>query len=474
MKRPADIRDGSGAAMKTSRRVALGLAVLLAGLGGLCLAASAAGSGQEVGDARRGREIYVSGLDSTGAAIKCTTGANGAESSAAVLKCANCHGADGRGRPEGGAFPSSIRWTELSKPYPVPMPSGRTRPPYSAPLLERAVASGIDPSGAPLGSAMPRYRLSPGAAADLIAYLKELDAAEEPGVGTDRITLGVMLPPERSGSAAGLAIRETLLAAFDEVNRTGGIYGRRLECRFATAPEQGLVGAWESFLAQEKPFAVLGSYLEGVETEVSKLIERERIPFIQSLPSSSRAPAQTGRYLFHLVAGWETQCAALARFAAENGLLAGASSLIVSDDQGGTGSVVSELWHSPKPEAGRRLASSRRTKWPIGRRCSARRRAPPCFGSAVANRWQSCFKRQSGLAFIPRCWHPLRPPDRGCCMRRRDSQVACISAFPPCLATRSRRAGRSFFVSLGAPALQKASSPPASWRSVLPKPSCIS
>src|SRR4029077_14402861 len=106
-------------------------------------------------------------------------------SSAAVLKCVNCHGADGRGRPEAGAFPSSIRWTELSKPYPVPMPSGRKRPPYSAPLLERAVALGIDPSGAPLGPAMPRYRLSPGAAADLVAYLKELDAAEEPGVGTD-------------------------------------------------------------------------------------------------------------------------------------------------------------------------------------------------------------------------------------------------------------------------------------------------
>jgi branched-chain amino acid transport system substrate-binding protein len=190
---------------------------------------------------------------------------------------------------------------------------------------------------------MPRYRLSPGAAADLVAYLKELDAAEEPGVGTDRITLGVMLPPERSGSPAGLAIRETLLAAFDEVNRTGGIYGRRLECRFATAPDQGLVRAWEAFLAQEKPFAVLGSYMEGAETEVSRLIERERIPFIQSLPPSGRAPAQVGRYLFHLVAGWETQCAALARFAAENDLLAGVPSLVLSDDPGGAGPVVERI-----------------------------------------------------------------------------------------------------------------------------------
>lgn len=310
---------------------------------GLCLVSPASAGGKETGDARRGREIYVNGLGAEGAEIKCTTGASGIETSAAVLKCVNCHGADGRGRPEGGVFPSGIRWSELSKPYPVPLPSGRKRPPYTAASLERAVVHGIDPAGASLGAVMPRYRLSPTEAADLVAYLKELDAAAEPGVLADRITLGVMLPPERAGGSAGLAIRETLVAVFQEINKAGGIYGRRIECSFATAPEKELVHAWESFFAREKPFAMLGGYMEGAETEISKLIEREHVPLIQSFSPSGRQPTATNRYLFHLVADWETQCVALACFAAENGLLAGPPSLILSDDAELAGPFVERL-----------------------------------------------------------------------------------------------------------------------------------
>ena len=113
--------------MKTSRRVPRGLALLLATLWGRCLAASVAGSGQEVGDARRGREIYVSGLDAAGAEIKCTTGVKGVESSAAVLKCVNCHGADGRGDAGGATLRIPSRLHTIVHVYAEPAHGGQRR-----------------------------------------------------------------------------------------------------------------------------------------------------------------------------------------------------------------------------------------------------------------------------------------------------------------------------------------------------------
>jgi hypothetical protein len=55
----------------------------------------------------------------------------------------------------------------------------------------------------------------------------------------------------------GRAVRETVTAAFAELNEKGGIYGRRLLCRFAVAPIENGAVAFESFLDREQPFALL-------------------------------------------------------------------------------------------------------------------------------------------------------------------------------------------------------------------------
>jgi hypothetical protein len=76
----------------------------------------AGGETQEPGAAARGKEIYLNGIDYSGAQIKCVTGEQGTEISDAVLKCGSCHEKDGRGKAEGGVFPSNIRWSELTNP----------------------------------------------------------------------------------------------------------------------------------------------------------------------------------------------------------------------------------------------------------------------------------------------------------------------------------------------------------------------
>ena len=52
---------------------------------------------------------------------------------AALLACGNCHGHDGRGRPEGGVVPPDVTWQALSKPYGATDRFGRRRPAYTEP-----------------------------------------------------------------------------------------------------------------------------------------------------------------------------------------------------------------------------------------------------------------------------------------------------------------------------------------------------
>src|SRR5271166_579960 len=85
----------------------------------------------------RGKQIYLYGTGCNGVAIEALAGEGSVIVPAAVLRCVNCHGPDGRGKPEGGVYPSNIRWTELSKPYAIAAGSGRERPPYNESLVIR-------------------------------------------------------------------------------------------------------------------------------------------------------------------------------------------------------------------------------------------------------------------------------------------------------------------------------------------------
>lgn len=325
-----------GFLVRTSR-----LAICLLGFGAI-----AGVEPPESGAAARGKEIYVNGVDVSGAQIKCVTGEQATEVPAATLKCVSCHGKDGRGKPEGGLFPSNIRWSELAKPYSVTMQSGRKRPPYSERLLIRAMTMGLDAHGNRLHPTMPRYRLSHQQAADLVAYLKELDQEQDPGVTDDAIVLGVVLPPESTSAGMNRAVRETLTAAFDALNREGGVYGRKLLCRFASARSENGAAAFESFIEREQPFALLESYIAGDEREIAALIERRRIPLIQPITLSTGFRPRSARHIFYLSSGIEGQCSALIKFAMEREEMAAPRSVLVVHD-GLVEELKEELAKSP-------------------------------------------------------------------------------------------------------------------------------
>src|SRR5688572_29669897 len=56
----------------------------------------------------RGKQIYVHGTSPSGKPILAYLGEDSLEVPGSTMPCANCHGLDGQGKPEGGVAPSNV------------------------------------------------------------------------------------------------------------------------------------------------------------------------------------------------------------------------------------------------------------------------------------------------------------------------------------------------------------------------------
>jgi ABC-type branched-subunit amino acid transport system substrate-binding protein/cytochrome c553 len=270
------------------------------------------------GSSERGRSIYQRGLSASGKGIEALLGSGGVVP-ATALPCINCHGRDGRGKPEGGVTPSNVRWASLTRPYDVVEASGRAHPPYTEHLVGRAVTMGFDAAGRKLDDTMPRYRFSRADLADLLAYLKTLGTEEEPGLDDVEIRIGMVLAATGPLAPGERAARALVGAYFESVNHAGGVYGRLLALRSVEAPEEPLerAAAISAFLDRERPFALAALSLGGPGEGVSALLEERRVPVVGAVsPAPPRVAGTLARYVFHLYSGPTEQGEALARFAA--------------------------------------------------------------------------------------------------------------------------------------------------------------
>jgi ABC-type branched-subunit amino acid transport system substrate-binding protein len=265
--------------------------------------------------AERGRRIYRTGASPSGRPISAQYGEPATVVAASLLVCANCHGDDGLGRPEGGIEPTDIAWGSLTRPYAVTTGEGRRRPPYTEETLRRAITLGFDPGGATLARAMPRYQLAREDLDDLVAYLTTLGTDRDPGVADDAIRIGVLLAAGPLASSVGEPVRQALSAFFERINEQGGIYGRRIELSFADA-EAGL----RPFAAapdREAVFALLSPFAADMEEPLARAAAEARLPVIGPLTLFPRPDAPGGRFVLYLDAGLAGQSRALIRFAAE-------------------------------------------------------------------------------------------------------------------------------------------------------------
>lgn len=164
---------------------------------------------------KRGRELYFRG--GSGTAVV----AGAAEVPASSLPCVNCHGPDRRGVAEGTVVPPDIRWPVLSSPDVT-----RPRPRYDDASLHRAITSGVNPRGDALSPVMPRYRLTPDAFSDLLAYLRR--DAPDPGLTATTITI-----------ATSPLLRPTVAAYLADL---GPIHGRTIQLTPDASSAFALIG----------------------------------------------------------------------------------------------------------------------------------------------------------------------------------------------------------------------------------------
>lgn len=267
---------------------------------------------------KRGKQIYTQGTSASGKEILAYLGESTLEVPGSAMSCANCHGLDGEGKPEGGVIPSNLTWEALTKPYGVTHPSGRKHPPYTERGLELAITRGVDPAGNKIPGVMPRYQMSGADMADLIAYLKRLGKDRDPGISENKIIIGTVVPTKGALYEMGQAIKAVTTAYFDEVNNQGGIYNRRFEFRLVETGDTpaDTRGRVERFLQDEQVFAMTGAFTIGADREIAALMEQREVPLIGPLTLYPQVGFPLNRQVFYLFSGLDGQASALVDFAA--------------------------------------------------------------------------------------------------------------------------------------------------------------
>lgn len=264
-------------------------------------------------DEAAGRRLYQDGLSSSGGEVLALVGAAGTPLPAASLPCAGCHGSDGRGRPEGSVRPPDITWRRLSKPYTQTV-NGRTYPAYDEAALARAIEKGVDPAGNRLDPAMPRFVLSAGDMARLIAYLRGLETRQEPGVSAERLRIGTLLPGAGALAEQSRTVAALLQGMVAMVNQNGGIHGRQLELvvRDPGSAHASAEQALRQLLDDDQVFALLAPLAPQLEGRLDELARG--VPVIG--PLAQFADGDQGRAIFAPLPGLREQMLALASFAA--------------------------------------------------------------------------------------------------------------------------------------------------------------
>jgi ABC-type branched-subunit amino acid transport system substrate-binding protein len=266
---------------------------------------------------KRGKQIYLTGEDKERGEITTLLGSEELEVPSSSFACVSCHGPRGEGTREGGIQPPPLNWETLTRPLTSAL-TRRERGPYDDATLARAISGGVDPNGARLHPAMPRYKMTGAQMADLVAYLKKLGKAAdaEPGITDEKIKVGAALPLTGPLAQVGEDIKATLNASFAEINSRGGIYGRRFELIVEDSrgePAQ-TVEATRRLIEVGGIFALIGCFEPGDSRAVNELIKQSEVPLIGPVTLSPRLSVPPNPYIFYLLPSFNDQARALVDF----------------------------------------------------------------------------------------------------------------------------------------------------------------
>jgi ABC-type branched-subunit amino acid transport system substrate-binding protein len=267
---------------------------------------------------QRGRQLFFEGEKSNVEPLTANVGAASIPVPATALPCVGCHGRDGLGRPEGGVRPSDITWFNLTKEYGGSTLLGRRYRSYDESSFLTAVTVGIDSAGNKLDSSMPRYNIARQDARDLIAYLKVIQDDFDPGVSTDEIVVGTLQPGQPLQARLVDAMIAVMQARFDEINRQGGVYGKKMKLKVMSYQDrQSFIAQADKLISGDQVFALVNAFSGNADDSLVDLVETAEIPSIA--PYTQFPAPEDGRhqYTFYLHGGLDAQIAVLARRAGE-------------------------------------------------------------------------------------------------------------------------------------------------------------
>jgi ABC-type branched-subunit amino acid transport system substrate-binding protein len=193
----------------------------------------------------------------------------------------------------------------------------RARPLYTEELVRRAIVAGLNANGSSLDLAMPHFQMSDEQLADLVAYLKVLGRAADtdPGLGPTFIRVGTVLPLTGPLASIGQDIHVVLQTYFEQLNKAGGIYGRRIE--LVVVDSGGEVDpsnlAVRKLINQERVFALLASYLPN-GSDVESVLIAEQVSLIAPLSFTTQSD-KVNRYRFDILPSFANQARCLVNFA---------------------------------------------------------------------------------------------------------------------------------------------------------------
>ncbi|HKS41796.1 MAG TPA: ABC transporter substrate-binding protein [Blastocatellia bacterium] len=265
---------------------------------------------------KRGKQIYLKG-ESEGGEMNAVLGTGDLDLPASSFPCANCHGLRGEGSSEGGLQPPSLIWNKLTSPGQSAL-TRLERGPYNETTLARAITAGINSNGGKLHPGMPHYRMTGEQMADLIAYLKkigkELDV--DPGLSDEAIKVGAALPMTGPLARIGEDVKQALGAYFAEINKQGGIYGRKFELVVADSrgDAAGTAEATKQLVEQHGVFALVGSFEPSACEATNEYLKRLEVPLIGPVTLSPRQPVVPNPYVFYLLPSFADQSRSLAEF----------------------------------------------------------------------------------------------------------------------------------------------------------------
>jgi len=136
----------------------------------------------------------------------------------------------------------------------------------------------------------------------LILGFSNFGAIAENGVFIDKIVFGEVAALEGPAKALGQGMREGILAAFEEVNRAGGINGRKLELRSLDdgyEPER-TIEITKKLITEEKVFAIVGAIGTPTSKAGQPIATDAKVPFIGPFTGAEFLRTPYNRYVVNV------------------------------------------------------------------------------------------------------------------------------------------------------------------------------